>query len=791
MVPATLAPIDSDTLRQFTDQLRHWAESLITRGRSPLRKVETFPSLLTAIGEQRPPLLFWINRDSCMAGGVVLFPEDNDAATMEMGHYCAQALGLRYFITWTRSDVSFWDDETPPRLRKKLPLTKKATASTRDFQEVLQLLLEEVKLLAVLAAVPPPELSACYLANMWRTTLLAAEPLLNEHYRIARSEDRLAKGDIPEKLAIGKGFLTFVRLLALSHYNLLPTEMQPHQLEDKIREALPTLPPGLRQSLAMGDTELALPESVAVRYHLLFRRLTQLRPASDLKRCCQALALLLAQEHQRLGGYAPPFPVLATAVTLLLNPDQVYETVGPALEFASAPLLAGLALQRNLCGQPAIGQTISLWQAPENFIPNHISGTLVDQGLPSPDRHNHFLALLRRSWPNRRFRLPATTPAWVWQLLHLLGLAAVDATIELRLPGGWLTSNYGLIVLELLQKQFTLDQLCDDTETITLRIEKSVDDDRITDLIHSDTTRAIEWCWLKSQHPALLPLALYLPEPLLGLLQQELLCLPETQTWPDTNTDTEAIFAFSRSALGRAFWKLLGEGRPLPRRTLLRNEVLRTGLPLPPAKILDQLQLAMAGQTSGQLRQRAFERKLALWLGSDLTSLASGSWAEGYESISAETVETDPKELAETITLEVFVDGIPRFPDHYLYDYYRPELRHYSFTPPMTRGSEFFGRVELIDHKDCRLEVEDLDTARALLLCAAAGMTSTSLPVESQVTAAIIQRYLADLQDLHQTLSRSCHRHCIDPQQAEALTKGVWANQPLPAWETILELSHP
>ncbi len=790
MVSASPTPIDPDTLRQFIDQLSHWAESLISRGRSPLRKVETFPSLLTAIGEQQPPLLFWINRDSCMAGGVVLFPEDNDAATMEMGHYCAQALGLRYFITWTRNDISFWDDETPPRLRKQLPLTKKSSASTRDFQEVLQLLLEEVKLLSVLAAVPPPELSACYLANMWRTTLLTAEPLLNEHYRIARSENRLAPGEIPENLAIGKGFLTVVRLLALSYYDLLPTEMQPHQLEDKIRHALPTLPPGLRQSLAMGDRELALPESVAVRYHLLFRRLTQLRPASDLKRCGQALALLLEQEHQRLGGDAPPFPVPATAATLLLNPDRVYETVDPTLEFASAPLLAGLALQRNLCGQPAIEQTVSLWQAPESFVPSHIIGTLVDQGLPSPDRRNHFRGLLRRSWPNRRFRLPAATPIWVWQLLHLLGLAAVDATIELRLPVGWLTNNYGLIVLELLQQQFTLNQLRDHpTEGITLRIEKSVNDDRITDLIHNNTSRAIEWSWLKSKHPALLSLALYLPGPLFDLLQKNLLCLPQPQTWPDNST--EAIFAFTRSTLGRAFWKLLGEGRPLPRRTLLRNEVLRTGLPLPPIKILDQLHRAMTDQTSDNLRQRAFEQELALWLGSDLTSLASGSWAEGYESISTEAVEIDPKELAETIAQEVFVDGIPRFPDHYLYDYYRPDLRHYSFTPPLTRSSEFFGRVELIDHQECRLEVEDLDTARALLLCAADGMTSTSLPVEGQVTTAIVQRYLADLQNLHQTLSRSCHRHCIDPQQAEALTEGVWANQPLPAWKTILELSHP
>ncbi|MEZ4483412.1 MAG: hypothetical protein R2864_02055 [Syntrophotaleaceae bacterium] len=208
MVPAISSPIDADTLRQFAAQLSHWAESLISRGRTPLRKVETFPSLLTARGEQHPPLVFWINRDSCMAGGVVLFPAENDTAALETGHYCAQALGLRYFVTWTRHEVSFWDDTTPPRLRKQIPLAKGAQAGTRDFQEALQLLLEEIKLLAVLAAVPPPELSPCYLANLWRTTLLAAEPQLNEHYRIARSEQRLVKGDRPQQLAISKGYLT-------------------------------------------------------------------------------------------------------------------------------------------------------------------------------------------------------------------------------------------------------------------------------------------------------------------------------------------------------------------------------------------------------------------------------------------------------------------------------------------------------------------------------------------------------------------------------------------------------
>ena len=789
MTSSTPSPINADTLRQFTEQLSHWAESLISRGRSPLRKVETFPSLLTAQGEQHPPLLFWINRDSCMAGGVVLFPSENDASALDTGHYCAQALGLRYFVTWTRSEISFWDDTEPPTLRKQIPLAGGGQANTRDFQEALQLLLEEIKLLAVLAAVPPPELSPCYLANLWRTTLLAAEPLLNEHYRIARSEGRLAYGDSPQSLAIGKAYLTFIRLLALSQHDLLSSEIQPHLLEAEIDRALPSLPPGLRRSLAIKDKELPLPETVAVRYHLLFRRLTQLRPASDVNRCYQALALLLTHEHGRLGGHPPPFPVPAARSTLLLNPDQHYATGKPALELASAPLLAALALQRDLGGHPAIDQTVSLWEGPENFLPCHVSGTLADHRLPSKEQRSQFLALLRRSWPNRRFRFPAATPTWIWQLLHLLGLAADGATIELRLPNGWLNNHYGLPVLELIQKEFVLDHLGDEDDGwLSLRLHKTTDDDRLTTLSHHGNPRTFEWRWLHSGHPALVTLALYLPEPLLELLENDRLRLSTESNWPSCYN--EAIFSYSRSTLGQTLWQLLGKDRPLPRRAQLQKEMLRVGMPLPPLKVLDQLQQAMAGTDTDSARQRACDKELSYWLGNDLAAVVSGLKSEEAASAIPLPEANDPADLAEKIVREVFVDGLPIFPDHYLYDYYRPELRNFQFTPPLSRGTEFFGRVELIDRKERKLEVENLDSARALLLCAAAGNSAASLPVDEQITAAIVHRYLADLQNLHQTLSRSCHRHCNDPQRAEALIDRLWSCQPLPAWQTVVELSH-
>ncbi|MEZ4483414.1 MAG: hypothetical protein R2864_02065 [Syntrophotaleaceae bacterium] len=448
-----------------------------------------------------------------------------------------------------------------------------------------------------------------------------------------------------------------------------------------------------------------------------------------------------------------------------------------------------LALQRNLSGKPAVDQTVSLWQAPDSFVPALINGTLTDSRMPSPERRNHFLALLRRSWPNRRFRLPAATPTWTWQLLHLLGMASADAVIELRLPNGWLATPYGLTVLELIQSQFGLDQLSDQGDDwLILRLHKAADRDGLTTLIHSDTRRTLEWRWLNSHHPSLLTLALYLPEPLLGLLEDQRLCQPTEQAWPDQCH--KAVFAFTRSPLGQALWQLLGEGRPLPRRTLLQKELLRTGLPLPSTKILEQWQRSMNNAGADKARQSAFNRELVLWLGNDLSALVSGPWAEETEVVTAAPTQRGAAELSDIIVQEVFVDGLPNFPEHYLYDYYRPEMRRYEFTPPLSRVTEFFGRVELIDRNQRTLELDNPDAARALQLCAATGKTATALPVEEQIVTAIVQRFLTDLHTLHQALARCCHRHCSDPQQAEALTKEIWNRQDLPPWKTVIELSN-
>ncbi len=788
MVSDILAPLTPETLRQWTGQLAHWAESFIRGGRSPLRKVETFPDLITADGEYRPPLLFWINRDSCMAGGVVLFPADNDAESLAEGCLCARALGLRYFATWTRDGVFFWNEGDPPRLRKQLSLQGTTPPAIEDFQETLQRLLEEIKLLAVLAAVPAPELSPCYLANLWRVTLQKTVPLLEQARRVARSEDSSPEGRLPRQEAIDKAYLTLFRLLALCAGGRLPADTQPAQLESAMLRSLPQLPLDLANSLAADPEEAPLPEPAAVIYHLLFRRLTQLRAAGDRHRCREALTLLLTHDRLALGGYRlPPTPAGRRSV-LWLNPDQAALSAVPTLEFGPSALLAGVALQRHLQGAKAVTQVTSLWQIGEDFQPDWIGGSLTECRPLTRAERQRFLILLRRSWPNRRFSLPSFTPAWNWQLLHLLGLAAEQALLDLRLPAGWLNSGYGRVILGLLQQHFTVLALSEeDRETLNLRLSKSQRAGNLSILVGQDLQRNLEWEWLKSCHPVIFDLALHLPDPLFRLLQNGSLNFPCETGWQDKHS--EAVFAFSRSTLGRALWHRLGEGRPLPRRAVLKQQILRTGLPIPATRFLRRLQRALEKSPSETERNRVCDEELALWLGRDLPRQVAEIKAAWMPTPSPETDGEKPADPARIVTEEVFVDGLPRFPEHYLYDHYRLKLRDYSFTPPLTPANEFFGRITLNDKGQQTIEVDNPDLATALQLVAAAGHCSVSLPIDPGITAEIVRRYLTDLNNLRQKLSRCCHRCCADPAQAEYLTETLWSGQALPPWSTVVDLS--
>jgi hypothetical protein len=788
MSSTSIRPPGTQTIRQLAEQLAHWGESLIAHGRSPFRKIETFPTLLTPCGCQKPPLVFWINRDSFMAGAVILFPDENDSSSLETGRCFAQALGLAYFVTWTADKIVFWDARPAvPTGGKHFKLQTRGKTSPEDFQEALQKLMEEAKVMAVIGAVPPPELSAHYLANLYLTTLLGVRPALVDAYRVARAGHSSSGDEMPaEILADQKNILTLVRLLSLILQNQGSMIAQPEDLESALLQSLGTLPESLSNTLQPDEGEIVLPDEAAVRFHLLYRRLTQLRTATDPDRHCQALNLLLEHESPGVGCHPLPFPVVREqGLTLLLNPSSNCSEIEKPLEVAPRSVLAMTALLRHLQeASAATGQVSDIWQLPSSAAPRFVNGTLADCHVPDPDRRRTHLARLRTSWPTRRFQLPPKAPEWCWQFLHLLGIAAEGATIELRVPDLLPTADFGRPLIQLIQEQFTLDLLERERDGwLLLRIFKSPLPDHLTRFPQQDfSVRQIPWQMLRETHPAILALALTVSEELFTLLDAGRLRFLKEDSW--VSEQEEALFLYTRSSLGNYLWQLVTNGRNLPSRRSFRQDLPAVGLPVPESAGLSHLQRQFGENGGPPPSSREIDRELASWLGRKLSLPVS---AATNRSRSGRQVQQDKSELADQIGELVFVDGIPRFPDHYLFDYYRPELMEFAFDGPLTAEGQFFDTFELRDTQGNSLRVEGAETAKALLLASApgSGAMRLALPRDRQIVAAMLERYLADLRELHQTLLQETHRLKADPQAADKLAETIWKKHNLPPWSLI------
>ena len=96
--------MNENDLKRFARQLFVWAELVIDHGRTPFRRVDLFPRLNTCMGQAQPPLVFWVNRQSLMAGGVILLPDNDLPKQLDMGCAIADALGLLCQIRGVRYD---------------------------------------------------------------------------------------------------------------------------------------------------------------------------------------------------------------------------------------------------------------------------------------------------------------------------------------------------------------------------------------------------------------------------------------------------------------------------------------------------------------------------------------------------------------------------------------------------------------------------------------------------------------------------------------------------------------
>lgn len=777
--------MDTSTRQLFAQQLGHWAQAAISNGRSPFRKVETCANILTSHGSVQPPLMFWVNRDSCMAGGLIFFPDTDLQPDLIAGERSARALGLRHFVTWGAQEVWFWEiSEGGLKQLRCLPLPAAAAQSPAVQHDLLLRILDELKLLAVLGTVPPEQLDPDYLANLCYGALEAAHPSLCETLRLARGENLLSKqSSSPETLAWGKGALVLARLLALLLHDRLPLSLQPEGLERAMQFALDTLPAELADSLRPVEDEVPLPPDGAIRFHHLFRRLNQLRPAIDRQRAGQALTTLSQTLAQLLGIQPPPFGSAQPSAALLLVHAEPSLDKPPQAFCATPPWLAIQALRRQLQNLPPIPrQSSDLFALSGACHPSLIAGTLSDQNLAPAPRRQGMTTQLRSSWPNRRFALNAACPVWLWECLHLLGLCAPEGRVELRLPADWLCADYGLLLHQLLCEQFTLDRLEEEGTTLRLRAFKQRDSSHLVQLRGPAGDRSLSWGELQQQHRGYLRLALALPEPLWQLLQQgQLRCAQAAAADPE---QSRALFLYSRSSLARQLWAALSGGLPLPTATNLATALPRFGLPVPGPETLNGL-LRLAGDNpEGSPAQSEVDRELGLWLGID----------SSHCSLAPPTIRrrTAPAlsgarrgQLAEQILAAACRDGIPQFPEHYLYDHYRPALQQYHFSGELRHLGEFFGRHTLQDSAGRCLEVEGSETVQALRLIASLGNSAVALPLDRELTANILARYCNDLRSLRQNLIRQAHLQASDPTLADHLVEQLWKSLPVPAWNLL------
>ncbi len=762
-----------EDLHLFTRQLALWAESAITRGRTPFRRVETFPPLMSAEGEVAPPLVLWINRDSFMAGGVLLLPPDGSEAAVASGRDCARALGLRHFATWDPARIVIWED-APDEIRAHRTLALAQPRSPDAFRTALEQLLEEFKLLCVLGSVSPQELSAHYFANLARATLDAAFASLVESARIAQGEGRLAPSACPVEHARAKGALVLLRLLALLLHERLPPGVQPENLEKAMGFALEELPAPLSSLLLPPQQEISLCPEASVRFHLLLRRLGQLRFGEDRPRAAQVLDIFLGCEGPRLGGHPPPAPADDDAPVLLLNAAPPADGASVAAEVAPLPLLALGALLRTLRGEPLpqIARETPFSLAPTE-IPSTILGTLSDRSLASAAQRQILHAHLRASWPNRRFPLPPHTPLWAWEFLHLLGLCPEEGEIALNLPGGWLCGDFAAILLAPLRESYTLTALHHTGGTVRLRLRRTPLSAAKTRLGDASGETLVPWESLMEAPLPLFALALAFPSLFAPLLQREPPAFQRADSAP-WGRQQRSIVLFARTSLGRALWKICGAGEPPPSESDLEAKAIRCGWPVPACETLDRLAAADTGTSARDAALAA-----ALGLPHDFAAALAAPGSPASERAAS------PRSLARTIAATVFADGIPRFPEQYLYDHYRPQLQRFTFSSALQIEHDFFGEITLRDAEGHRITVQGQECARALELASSGGRTDVALPVDPHLTGAILERYLHDLRHLKQTLLRQTHLRAADARAADALAQRIWKSLPLPPWALI------
>ncbi|OQY20490.1 MAG: hypothetical protein B6I36_00975 [Desulfobacteraceae bacterium 4572_35.1] len=649
--------MDNNTHSSFLRQLSLLATKHIASGTSPFRKTQIRPRIISRSGIQFPDLVFWINKDSFVAGGFVLCV-DEDSLVLNDAQACAHALGVSYFATWSSSKIVFWEAKT---LTPCNEITSPGTNDDADngqkidlFEDTLIQTMNQFRTLAVLGTCPPQKLSYWHLTNLCLALATKAQATLSNHLRLKGYKSNPLQ---LQSLARHKVNLCIARIFVLEYSDLMPHNLQPDNLDHALAYCVNSLASEQFSHLNPTTNEPQLDERSAIILHHLLHRLGQVALFENRKRASKLVQQLLLHSDP-LGADTPTAQAINVDTSIYSNTIRTTKTKNN--KFIEIDLPVRLVYKQLLCEllgwSKADQYSSTVFAIKKEPQATAINGILFDTQTPETSYRNNWLTNIRLVWPGINFSLPRSTPIWAYEFIYLLGACSAGSKLDLTVPTQLLSSPFSATLFKLLQDNFTLHNV-DLCQNITVRINGIKAHDNTV-----ETTTKLNYA---------------------------------ISTVTDKKNDSKTTDKKDRS-----------------------------------------------------------RRKIAY------------------------------KQLIEQIAHSIKSDGIPCFPDQYLYDFYRPQLVSYPNNDGHWQiGTEFMGSFQLnnasLGADAAKLTVDNEFLAFAIVLASYCG-NEFKLPKDTIIVTTIVTRYLNDLAKLHNTIWRSTHAALQQNKAANRLFTKTWDALELP-----------
>jgi hypothetical protein len=765
-----------ETLQYFSGQLRSWCGERLQQQPGPFRQAELYQNIISEHKLTSPPIILWINRESFIAGGILVLPQNKDEDVFAAGTELAKIFGLPCFFSWGRHELSCWStDYNPPEKTWEYELPYKDISSPATFRKSLNLLMDQMEASFFKHQQTSPTITPEHVVNLVHSTLTDLIPEVQQAIQIEQSSmTQMETSTIDLKNMLFRQLLLVMGLTACDIPHLTAPDRSATEV---LTQAAEMMPASLQPIFEKHPTEPPFPKQCQRRLTHFVNRVQQLK--KHLPGLITPLITTLLKEWAKeLGGHQVQYEQ-TDLHKVIINPDTFDSTETAEYEIGPSGILAAIALARHF-------STEDNFKGPRQFIDpldlankldNHlVVGTLTDNRLPTATEQKKLNTFLRVSWPNHKLTLALKSPTWLWQFLHICGLAEGKSQIELKIPQSWLWERYGEKIPAILANKLFFAEISETNQNqLFCKLRVKQEDDMTTARLADGTFRQLKnvpAAFWRSQ----ILIALKASDDIFHLVANNDLHFFEPEQC--AKLSSTGLSNYMSSSLGRDFWRLLAPGRPFPKMENTAAECSRAGIPLPSEKILSAL--SKISSKSGPISTADLDQELAVWLGE---TAALPKEAKKARKPAKEPVAEEQTEL---FLRHCTAEEVPVFPDNYIYKTPADKRIEYSFSGHLTIIDSFFDETILQDQQQLRIKVKGTRQAEALSLISTCRSGPIELPCSQTETADMLDLYIQDLKKLRQAY----YRHAVIYLPSDSIVKKVddlWQKLPLPDWVQIKE----